>query len=130
MSKVMLQLGQYVFSLDTAAYQRLKRSYPYSWQSQERIRRMPAQQYMGPGAQKITLNGTIYALFKGGLGQIDAMKKEANQGKPLLLVDGTGTVWGSWCIQEITETQAVFHHDGTPMKIGFNLQLIAYGDDA
>ena len=130
MSSVMLQLGQYVFSLDTAAYQRLKRSYPYTWQPQARTGREPAQQYTGPGAQQITLNGTMYPLFRGGLGQIDALKQEADQGKPLMLVDGTGMIWGRWCIQEITETRTLFHRDGTLMKIEFILQLIAYGEDA
>jgi len=43
MNETMMALGDYRFSVDTAAYQELKRSQAYRWQPQERLLRRPAQ---------------------------------------------------------------------------------------
>lgn len=123
----MMKLGHYRFALDSAAYQQLQRSISYRWQSQERVATHPALHYTGVGAQQAELEGVIYPTFKGGLHQIDAMKQEAGKGKPLQMVDGTGTVWGKWVITEIEETQQVFGKNGTPRKITFRLRLHYYG---
>ena len=84
-SSYLMALGDYRFSLETAAYQELTRSTEYRWQSQDRLRHRPAQQYLGPGREEITLNGMIYPSFRGGLGQLDRMRQEAEKGTPLLL---------------------------------------------
>ncbi len=125
----MMALGDYRFSLSTAAYQELNRSAEYRWQSQERLQRRPAQQYLGPGREEITLNGTIYPAFRGGLEQLDRMRGEAGKGESLLLVDGTGRVWGQWVITQVEETHRVPSHDGTPRQLEFRLQLARYGED-
>ncbi|MCL6285588.1 phage tail protein, partial [Ruegeria sp. 2012CJ41-6] len=67
MSNVMMMLGAYPFMLDTAAYQRLSRVSSYRWKQQDRIGRKPAQHYVGPGADRITLRGEILPHWKGGL---------------------------------------------------------------
>lgn len=129
MSKVMMALGQYRFSLSTAAYQSLKRTDAWRWASQERLTRAPAMQCIGKGKASITLDGTIHPHFRGGLGQIAAMRAEADKGEPLILVDGLGTVWGKWVIEEITETGSQFFDAGVPLKIDFSLTLSTYGED-
>ena len=126
---MMLKLGKYVFSIHTAAYQSLTRIYQYRWQRQDRLMREPAYQYLGPGDVTVKIDGVIYPHFKGGLRQIDWMQLEASQGKPLMLVDGTGRIYGKWCIQEIQETNQRFASFGRPMKIEFRLGLIQYGLD-
>lgn len=130
MSRTMMALGKYRFSVDTAAYQRLMREQEYRWASQPRLGRRPARQFIGAGEERIELEGTIYPHFRGGLGQIDAMRDEANAGEPLLLVDGRGNVWGKYGIERITETQTRFHGNGVPLKIEFQLVLSHYGEDA
>lgn len=125
---IMLALGDYRFSINTSAYQSLSRSKDYRWKSQERIHNDPALQYVGPGEEKIELDGIIYPHYRGGLGQIDAMKESADQGEPLLLVDGRGYVHGYWVIMSAQETQEVFLQNGVPRKIGFGLSLKRYGD--
>lgn len=124
-----MALGSYRFSLSTAAYQKLERTASYRWQAQGRAGRKPAQQYLGPDAEEIELDGTIYPHFKGGLGQIPAMKAEAKKGEPLILVDGRGKVWGEWCIKQIVEGQSEFLVNGVPRKIDFKLSLVEYGED-
>lgn len=71
MTKVMMMLGAYPFMLDTAAYQKLKRVSTYRWKQQDRIGRKPGQQFVGPGADQITLQGEILPHWKGGYGQLD-----------------------------------------------------------
>lgn len=129
MSDVMLSLGEYVFGIDTAAYESLNRVTRWRWASQERLSRSPARQYLGPGDDSITLPGVVYPQYRGGLEQLENMRVESDKGEALLLVDSRGNVRGHWCIESVEETQSVFHRDGTPKRIDFNLTLIAYGDD-
>ena len=124
-----MQLGQYAFSLDSAAYQTLSQRQAFRWQPQARLGRRPAQQYTGPDAQSITLKGTLYPHFRGGPKTLDPLRDDAEQGRAHMLVDGTGRVWGLWVINRIDETQTLFSANGVPQKITFTLQLTQYGED-
>lgn len=122
-------LGEYRFSISTAAYDNFERSSSWRWTEQSRIGRRPALQYAGPGKDDITLAGTIYPFYSGGIGQLPKMREMADTGKPLMLVDGLGKVWGKWCIKSISETQSSFLQGGVPRKIVFRLSLARYGED-
>ena len=126
---VMMALGSYRFALETSAYQQLQRTISYRWQAQDRINNDPAMQFVGPGAEQINLEGVIYPDFRGGLGQIEDMKDSADNGEPLLLVDGLGQIWGRWVILQIEETREVFLKNGVPRKISFRLSISRYGED-
>ncbi len=129
MINILMALGEFRFSLQTAAYQSLKRAAEYRWPSQPRVGREPAMQFTGPGTETVQLAGVIHPHFKGGLGQVEAMRKMAGQGKPLPLTDGVGNYWGKWCITRIEEDQSDVTGPGLAKKIAFNLELQAYGDD-
>ena len=128
-SSYLMKLGEYTFSIDSAAYQSLLRTTEYRWRSQSRIDRLPAQQFVGPGQDTLSLEGVIYPYFRGGLGQLDAMRQEAGKGEPLMLVDGTGFIWQQWVITQVEETQRILFEDGSPRKVEFRLQLTRYGED-
>lgn len=130
MTDVMMALGSFRFSLDTAAYEALRRSDSWRWIEMARLGRAPAQQYLGPGAAEIGMDGTIYPHYRGGLGQMASMRTEANKGSALRLVDGLGNVWGKFVIKNITESQSHFFTKGVPLKIGFSVTISAYGEDA
>ena len=91
--------------------------------------RRPAQQFIGIGDDTITLAGVIYPHYRGGLGQLNDLRKQAETGEPLLLVDGLGFVWGQWVIVSIEETQSYLQSHGMPLKQTFQLQLKYYGND-
>ncbi len=130
MTKVMMMLGAYPFMLDTAAYQQLKRSSGYRWKQLDRVGRKPAQQYLGPGADQITLSGEILPHWKGGPYQVDAMRAQAARGKPLVLLEGYGgLVLGSWVILKIDETRSELLGNGSPRVIKFSMTLKEYGED-
>lgn len=126
---MMLQLGRYQFSMDTAAYQRLRRSTRWRWTAVDRQGRRPARHFDGPGEDRIELDGVILPTYKGGLGQVEAMRTEAGGGVPLVLVDGEGHVLGRWVIETVEETQQHLLRSGAPRRVEFRLQISHYGDD-
>lgn len=129
-TNVMMKLGAYNFSLNTAAYQRLRRESRYGWQRQARLGRTPALQKAVGATHTMHLEGVIYPHYRGGLRQIDAMRAEADKDDPLELVDGLGFVHGRWVILSISETRSEFFADGAPKSKEFALGLEAYGEDA
>ena len=68
MLEVMLALGSYRFSLASAAYDGLRRSASWRWPAQERIGAHPVRQYVGPGEQSISIEGTLHPHYRGLLG--------------------------------------------------------------
>lgn len=125
----MLALGtEFFFSLDTAAFQELERTSSWRWPAIDRVGARPVPQYVGPGEDTVTMRGTIYPHFRGGLGQVAAMRALAGTGRPFLVVDGSGRVWGQYVITDIREGQTVFFSNGKPRKIDFDLTLKMYDD--
>ena len=122
-------LGSYIFSLHTAAYETLQRTTSYRWKAQERVGQRPAQQFLGIGSDEITLNGTIMPDFAGGHSQIVRMKASAEEGKPLMLISGTGVILGKWCIVKIEEANSILLSNGVSKKIVFTMNLSRYGED-
>lgn len=127
------KLGDYVFELDTAAFQSLQRQTAYRWEIKNRLKRTPAAQFIGRGEDTITLPGFILPHFRGGIGQVGRMREMADTGDPLPLVyafERVGQYNGLWCIKDISETRTLFFRDGVPRRIDFQLTLVAYGEDA
>ena len=125
----LMALGDYRFSVDTAAYGELVRATEYRWARQDRLGRPPARQYLGPGDDTITLKGIVYPTHRGGLGQVDALREEAGKGEPLRLVGGTGIVFGLWVILRIRETAQAFLAGGAARRQEFEIDLAYYGQD-
>lgn len=131
----MMMLGDYyAFSVDTAAYQKFLRADEYRWASMDRLLREPVQQWIGVGLKTIEFNGVIYGIFSrggvmAGTYQIERMRAEAEQGTPLMLVDGRGNVFGFWCINHVEELATDFADHGGPRKQGFTMKLTHQGDE-
>jgi len=133
-SEVMMALGGFKFAAPTAAYQELRRASAYRWKPQERLKRGPALQYVGPGEETIELAGVIYpAEFHSRVDQVAAMRAAAGAGRPLALIaapeDGVGHILGDWVILRIEESDTGFAPGGSPRKIEFRLSLKRYGGD-
>lgn len=128
-SRIMMILGVYPFSIHTAAYDSLQHSTEYSWQSQQRLGRKPAQQFTGFGEESISLSGLMMPDFSGGLIQLEAMRSEAEKGEPLILISGSGFVLGKFCITKVSSTSSIFWGNGAARKIEFSMDLKAYGED-
>jgi phage protein U len=119
-----MSLGSFIFTLQTATFQNKKESRTYRWNELAVIGDFPVYQYMGPGEQNISLEGVIYT--EHGYDEergLPAMRKVADSGEPLTLVDGAGNVYGKWVIVKLDESHSAFKADGTPKKISFSLQI-------
>lgn len=121
-----MTLGSYRFGVASAAYQQLERSTEYTWVEQEVAGRLSVLQYTGPGRDQITLPGVVMPHYRGGLGQLDTMRELAGGGRPLLLTDGLGRVWGQFVILSVDEVQSRFLRGGVPRRQQFTLTLRRY----
>lgn len=128
-SLTMMALGTFRFGVNSANYQTLSRSAAFRWSKQDRAGQAPASQFLGPDAEDMTLEGTIYPHFKGGLRQVEAMRAVAGLGQPMILVDGLGWVLQRWVILSVDERKSVFLAGGAPRRIDFTLKLRSYGED-
>jgi len=126
---MMMGLGTFRFSLNTAAYTGFNRTDNYPWVEQTRLGRKPAMQIPSDEATEITLEGVIYPDWRGGLQQIDHMRTAAGAKKPLMLVSGTGRIFGLYVILSIEEKASIFKSSGAPRKQEFTLTLKEYGAD-
>ena len=129
-ASMMMQLGDFQFGIQTAAYQELERATEWRWPSQDRFGQAPVLQYVGPAGDTITLPGVIFPEWRGGIGQVDAMRAEAAKGTPLSLIDGRGNAMGTWVIERVAEKQAVFAAAGVPRRQEFTLSLRRYAETA
>jgi len=126
MAGKMLQLGGDQFSIDNAAYQSLNRSSEYRWAAIEQVGAADALQFTGLGPDTITLQGVIYPHFKGGLDQLNRMRRTAELGFPLPMMAGTGKVLGIWVIEGVREGQRKFAAQGAPLRQDFTLNIRRY----
>ncbi len=124
---MMMALGAYVFSVDTAAYGSLRRSVEYGWKSTPRVGKRPMQEFVSRGDERIELSGVIYPDYRGGIAQVDVLRVQAGLGNPLPLVGGDGRVFGLWVVLAVDETQSEFDARGQARRIAFRLQLARYG---
>lgn len=126
MINVMLALGTYRFSIDTAAYQQFARESNYEWAENDRVGQAPSMQFTGRKGETISLDGIILPDFRGGYGQLNAMRAEADRGVQLPLISGTGDFLGNWAITSIREGQEIFWSNGVPRKMTFTIGLKRY----
>jgi len=127
---VMLMLGGFKFSLNTAVFIELQRSTSYRWPAQERVGQFDALQFTGPGDDRITLPGVVFPDWRGGAGQVDDLRRLASQGRPLRLIASTGAMLGAWVIEHVDEVQAFHKPDGSPRRQEFTVTIRKFGDDA
>lgn len=125
---VILALGDYRFSVATAAYQALERATEYRWATLNTFGTLPQHQFVGAGKDTIALKGVVYPHYKGGIEQIDAMRAQAGLGIPLKLRASTGKNLGKWVITTVRESQSHLL-SGQPLKQEFTLSLLYYGAD-
>jgi hypothetical protein len=129
MASALFQLGEFQFTLANGAPQTLERTADYRWEVQERLLRQPSAQFLGPGEQSITLDGTLYPGFTGKQSTMQQLRDMAEQGEPFMLTDGLGRVHGKWALRRVREGQSTFMANGAARAITFSLELTRYGED-
>jgi uncharacterized protein len=120
---MMMVLGMFVFELSSAPYQTLEQSKSWRHASQTRIGIGPANQFLGPDAETITLSGVLYEELNAGEVSLLELEDMADTGEEYFLIEGTGWIYGEYVIESIKATRSLFYKNGSARKIEFNLSL-------
>ncbi|MCO7508937.1 phage tail protein [Serratia fonticola] len=120
---MMLILGLFVFRLQTLPYQTMQRNVDYRWSSNSRIGLRPALQFLGVGEEKITLSGVLMPEITGGKVSLQLLDAMAAEGRAWPMLEGTGTIYGMFVVNSVSETRTEFFSDGSARRIEFSLTL-------
>lgn len=126
---MLMALGQFVFGLDTLAFQELQRQTRWKHASAGRVGARDAHQFLGPGEETVTLSGMLAPELTGTLASLDDLRTMGNTGEAYAMVDGAGTVYGAFLIEGMSEGQTLHHADGTPRRVDFTLNLTRTDDN-
>lgn len=130
MAKVMLSFGSFKFSISSAAYSELTKTWNWKWAAQPVIGHSDRLQCTGKEPVSVSISGEVSALFNGvGVNQIETLAKLGDEMKPQLLVSGLGDILGYWCMTSVTETNTKFMAGGLPRMQTFTAELKFYGDN-
>ena len=126
---MMAALGQFLFALNTLAYQELRRSNAYRHASNSRVGVRPGRQYVGAGDETITLTGLLAPEFMGDRFALDQLRDMADRGRAYSLVNGAGESFGAWVIESIDETGTIFVREGVARRTEFTVNLTRVDDE-
>jgi phage protein U len=126
---MLMALDQFVFGLDTLAFQELQRQTQWKHRRSSRINARDANQYLGPGEDTITLSGVLAPELTGDLASLVELRQMADAGAAYAMVDGAGTVYGAFIIEGLTEGQTLHYEDGVPRRVEFSISLSRTDDD-
>ncbi|MBS9308391.1 phage tail protein [Escherichia coli] len=120
---MMMVLGLYVFMLRTVPYQELQ--YQRSWRhaANSRVNRRPSTQFLGPDNDSLTLSGVLLPEVTGGRLSLLALELMAEQGKAWPLIEGSGTIYGMFVIESLSQTNTEFFAGGMPRRIELTITL-------
>lgn len=123
----LMALGLFVFDAQkTVAPQSINRQSGFDYASAKPIGSAPFYQFMGEGAESLSLSGDLYPSFTGGKFNLTILRNMAKTGKAYILMTGYGEVLGHYIIQSLMESQSQFFNDGAAQKISFSLELKRY----
>jgi len=126
---MMMALGMFVFSINTTAYQTLTRQTAWRHATNSRVGARAHSQYVGPGEDKINLDGWIAPMEIGSEASLLMLRDMADTGKAWTLVDGRGYFHGVFTIVSMRETRSYFERTGAARKIEFGLELNRVDDN-
>ena len=127
---MLMSLGQFIFKTDTLTVNEIQRQRAWNYAENSVAVGRAKKQFMGAGADNISLPGLIYE--EHGFGKriaLDQLATLADQGEGLVLMDGTGYLYGVYVIDSIDETKSILLFEGVPRKIDFTLSLSRIDDD-
>lgn len=125
---VMMMLGNFKFSLNTAPFMEMTRTTAASWGTVPRIGQYDALQFTGPGPDTVEMPGVIYPEKFGYAASIDRLRSMMMAGQTYRLILGDGSVIGAWVITGVRETQSNFNSTGAARRIEFTVSLTKYAD--
>lgn len=126
---MLLTLGLFVFSVQTAPFDSFKRQNGWRWPSNSRTGADEVYQYTGRDEETITLSGTLMPEFTGGASNLDTLRNMADRGEPYLMMAGTGEIYGYYIIESLDEDKSYLLDNGAAQQIDFTLSLKRYASN-
>ncbi|GLK49603.1 hypothetical protein GCM10017620_25760 [Brevundimonas intermedia] len=126
---MLLALGMFDFSIDTALFNQLQRRRNWRHPSGDRVGARAASQYAGPGDDIIVLGGLLAPGQIGHAEALDDIALMAKAGSAYPLLDGEGYVYGAYVITDLDETKRNFLVDGQALMVDFTITLKRVDDD-
>ncbi len=127
---MLMAFGQFIFSLDTLAFQELKRSNTWRHPSNSRVGARPARQFVGVGDETFSLSGWLAPEQIGDYASLAELRAMGDSGQSFALVAGNGEVFGLFVIESLNETGTLHDRYGNPTRVSFDLQLARVDDEA
>lgn len=116
-------LGMFAFTTDTTLFDRLTRSREWRHERTERFGAIAASQFVGPGAEKITLAGRLVPEVLGRYGALETLVEMADTGDAYPFMDGRGRIFGHFTIDRVDEGQDNLTEDGMARVKDFTIEL-------
>jgi phage protein U len=128
---MLMAFGQFVFSLNTLAYQELQRRTAWKHASTSRVGARNGRQFTGPGDDTVTLTGWFMPDQLGGrTASLSDLRAMGDTGASFVLVDGTGRVYGAFVMEGLDEGHSLIGADGTGRRIEFTINLTQVDADS
>ena len=127
MSTVLMALGPFRFGVAASAFDKISRRSSADWASQRLLNRPVAYQYTGPGEESLSISGTLFRHWTGGLEQLAGMRAAQKSGRVMILASADGNVMGPWFIKQVSDNRTYYDRSGRPRKVGFHVRLIGEG---
>ena len=130
---MLIQFGNFQFSISTAAYDRLTRYSRANWVRLPILGGGEVLQALGHENDIIELVGTFYPEFasymggKAGTFYMDGLRNYLKSQEPRRIVTERGSTLGYWVIEDFVNQDSRFMIDGTPRKQSFRLRMRYYG---
>ena len=130
----LLSIDGFTFEVGKATFDDLEHSLSFRWAEQPRLKRVPAQQFIGVGQLEKEIKGTIHTTNDAGgsvvgVRSLDDLAAMAAEGRPFEVVSGSGSSYGKWVIRSIKNGESVFFDNGKARKQDFTVSLSYYGED-
>lgn len=124
-SLVVARLGDVEFSMPEGSFQTIERVTSWRVDVPDPLVGLGTPVVRGRESDEITLAGVVFPGIAGKLDSVERLRDAGDAGEPMLLVDGEGTIFGSWVVRSVREMQTAHLETGLPRKMEWQMALIA-----
>jgi phage protein U len=129
MSNPLLALGRHTFEIAPLNYQELSREVELRWAAMKRLGAEPVYQAVGVGEISMTISGLLFPESIGGWAEFQALEATARLMKPVMMIGGTGQVFGLVVITKVGQIHKKVTAGGLPRMIEFSIEVKKQGAD-
>ncbi len=121
-----MALGPHTFEALGFAFTDISEDVDTPWREVEVAMRAEVLQWLGPKNDQFTIKGALFPEEFGGLDTLDALKRDAKAGLPMMMVTRDGTIHGLMAVQKITAERSAMKGDASPRKVTYSIVLKRY----